>query len=90
MVQGQNWRFGFWALAGLVLLAPLVAMQVSDAVNWGPGDFLMAALLLGGAGLVLELAMRLFRDPAQRWLAAGGVALVGALIWAERAVGIFH
>ena len=90
MDQGLNWRLGFWGLAALVLVLPLVAMQVTDQVSWGPGDFLVAALLLAGTGLGLELAMRLFREPIQRWLAAGGVAFVGALIWAELAVGIFH
>jgi hypothetical protein len=90
MGQGLNWRLGFWAVAGLALLAPLVATQMTSEANWGPGDFLAAALLLTGLGLGVELAVRLLRTDLQRWLATGGLALTAALIWAELAVGIFH
>jgi hypothetical protein len=40
-----------------ILLLPLVAMQVTDEVDWGLADFAFAGALLGGAGLLLhELA----------------------------------
>lgn len=74
----------------LALLAPLVAMQVTSEINWAPGDFLVAALLLGIAGLALELLTRLLRLPVQRWLGAGLVLLALLLVWAELAVGIFR
>jgi hypothetical protein len=42
-----------------ILLLPLVAMQITDEVDWGVGDFVFAGVLLGGAGLLLhELAAR--------------------------------
>ncbi len=42
-----------------ILLLPLVAMQVTDEVDWGVADFVFAGILLGGTGLVLhELAVR--------------------------------
>jgi hypothetical protein len=41
-----------------VLLVPLVAMQFTDEVDWGVADFVLAGLLLGGTGLLLELAVR--------------------------------
>jgi hypothetical protein len=41
-----------------VLLVPLVAMQFTEEVNWSPFDFVFAAALLGGTGLLLELAVR--------------------------------
>jgi hypothetical protein len=41
-----------------ILLVPLVAMQITDEVNWGLADFALAAALLGGTGLLLELAAR--------------------------------
>ena len=42
----------------LVVLLPLVAMQVSDDWNWGVFDFVFAAALVAGTGLLLELAAR--------------------------------
>jgi hypothetical protein len=90
MERTSRWRIGFWGLAGLALVIPLLAMQVTDSVIWGLGDFAMAALLLGGAGLALELVTRRLANPAQRWLAAGAVLLAMLAIWAELAVGIFH
>jgi hypothetical protein len=45
-------------VTGCVLLVPLVGTLVGDGVDWGVFDFVFAALLLGGAGLLLELAIR--------------------------------
>jgi hypothetical protein len=42
----------------LVLLLPLVAMQITDEVDWGLADFVLAGALLAGTGLLLELAVR--------------------------------
>jgi hypothetical protein len=39
---------------GFILLLPLVAMQITDEVDWGVGDFVAAGVLLGGAGLLLH------------------------------------
>jgi hypothetical protein len=75
-----------WSLAALLLLAPAVAMHFTNEVNWGPGDFAAAALLLGGAGLGLEFAVRL---PARiRLLAVAAIVGASLLIWVELAVGI--
>jgi ABC-type spermidine/putrescine transport system permease subunit I len=90
MEHASRWRIGLWGLAGLALVIPLVAMQVTDGVNWGLGDFVIAALLLGGTGVALELVMRVLHTPSRRWLAAGAIILALLLIWAELAVGIFH
>jgi hypothetical protein len=42
----------------LILLLPLVAMQITDEVDWALADFAFAGALLGGTGLLLELAAR--------------------------------
>jgi len=72
----------------LLLLIPLIAMQFTDDVTWGPGDFAIAAILLFGAGLTFELVSRKGGTIAYR--AAVGVAVGTALVlvWANLAVGI--
>ena len=46
-----------------LLLVPAVAMRYTHEVVWGPGDFVVAAVLLYGAGLTaVVLARRLPGD----------------------------
>jgi hypothetical protein len=54
-----------------ILLLPLVAMQITDEVDWGLADFVLAGVLLGGTGLLLELAVRKPRKLAYRAAATG-------------------
>ena len=52
-----------------ILLLPLVAMQITDEVDWGLADFAVAGALLGGTGLLLERAARKprkYRLPSRR------------------------
>jgi hypothetical protein len=72
----------------LVLSVPLVAMQFIDEVAWGVFDFAVAAVLLGGTGLIHQLAARKAGNVAYR--AAVGVALAAALflVWSILAVGV--
>lgn len=87
-VKPRNLRAAGWGLAALLLAAPWLAMQVTDEVAWSPWDFALFAAMLGGAGLMLELAVMRTRDLAYR---AGAVLAVGAaflMIWASLAVGI--
>ena len=61
----------------VILLLPLVAMQFTDEVNWGVFDFVFAGALLGGTGVLLELALRKPRNIAFRVAAAAvGVAAI--------------
>lgn len=85
---GSRWRIAGWTLAGLVLLLPLFAMQVTDEVNWDLADFALAGALMVGVGVTYELAARMTGDRAYR--AAVGLALAAALllIWANAAVGV--
>lgn len=71
-----------------ILLIPLSAMQFSDQVNWGLGDFVAAGALLFGTGLAFKLVAR--KSDTIGYRAAVGVALAAALllVWANLAVGI--
>ena len=42
----------------VILLVPLVATLASDGPGWSVGDFVFAAILLAGTGLLLEFAAR--------------------------------
>jgi hypothetical protein len=68
--------------------AALVAMQITDEVDWGVADFAFAGVLLGGTGLLLELAARRPGNIAYRATAtAVGVAAI-ALGEADDAPGL--
>jgi hypothetical protein len=83
-------RIAGWGLAAAALLVPLVAMAFTEEVSWGPEDFLVAALLLGGAGVALEVSVRLLPGIPARIAAATVIAAAFVLVWAELAVGLFH
>jgi Kef-type K+ transport system membrane component KefB len=73
----------------LLLLVPMVAMQFTSEVSWGPGDFLAAATLLFSAGMVYTIWARYVRTRQQRVLVGFVVFAVLATVWAELAVGLF-
>lgn len=85
----RNTAFAWIALAtGLLLLIPLLAMQLTDAVKWDSTDFMIMAALLFGSGSLFVLVAR--KVPYRYWLATGIVLAAGFFYaWAEMAVGIF-
>ncbi len=83
-----NWRVIGWGAAVLLLLLPFFAMKVTDQVNWTASDFVFAGLLIGGAGLILELAVRRTGDRSYQAAAALAVAAAFMTIWSNGAVGI--
>lgn len=89
-MTAQNKRLsGILLTVALLLLVPLVAMQFSTGVDWDLTDFIIAGLLLSGAGLTIELIIRKVKSKEGRLALGVLVLLVLALIWIELAVGIF-
>lgn len=84
-----SWRLALWGGAALLLLTPAIAMQFTDEVNWGPGDFLVFAAMLVFACGAFEAAVRLTADVRRRWFAGAIILTLFLLVWAELAVGIF-
>lgn len=79
----------FTTASALLLLIPLIGMQLSEEVNWTGFDFLVAAALLLGTGLFIELALRVFHNSRHKAIACLLVLALALLVWAELAVGIF-
>ena len=77
-----------WSLAALLLLLPAVTMQFTDQVDWTAFDFVFAAILLGGTGLLFELIVR--RSPNLAYLLAATAAVANCffLFWTTGAVGV--
>ena len=88
--RGTNrWRIAGWSAAAALLLAPLVAMQFTEEVNWTPFDFAVFGALLAVAGGAFELVVRLTRRQAVRAAAGAAIAAAFLLAWAHGAVGLF-
>jgi hypothetical protein len=88
-LSATPWRAIGWAGAALLLLAPLLAMQITDEMQWDVADFAMFGAMLVAAWGAFELALLITRKRSYR--AGVGIALAAAflLIWADAAVGVF-
>jgi hypothetical protein len=75
-------------VTAVLLLIPLVAMQFTDEVIWGPLDFLVAGALLFLAQITYELIAIQQKDILYKAAAGFAVATGLFLIWANLAVGI--
>ncbi len=73
----------------LILLIPLIAMQFTDEVNWTLGDFVVAGLLLFGAGFALDMIVRKVNTSEYHIMLYVLLLVIFLLVWAELAVGIF-
>lgn len=86
--RGARWTLFVWAITGLLLLTPAVAMRFTDEVKWDPGDFVFMGALLGGVCLGVELAVRMSGSLSYR--AGASVALITGflIVWINAAVGV--
>lgn len=77
------------SVVALLLLIPFIAMQFTHEVNWSLFDFIAAAVLLLGTGLLCELVLRKVKKNTHRIILCLVLLLLLLIIWAELAVGIF-
>jgi peptidoglycan/LPS O-acetylase OafA/YrhL len=80
---------GILLVVAVLLLIPLIAMQFTNEVKWTLLDFVAAAVLLLGTGLMCELVMRNVRKIGHRIAICAVLLIILILIWLELAVGIF-
>lgn len=81
----MNRLFPLWSL----LLIPFVSSYFTAEVQWSPMDYAVAALLLGGAALMLTwIKERQFSKKTKSlWVVL--FVLFFLLLWAELAIGLF-
>ena len=76
------------ATTATLLLIPWIAMQFTDDVNWTRSDFVVAAILLLGTGLLCNLAINKVNRTKHRIAICIILLALLIVIWAELAVGI--
>lgn len=89
MSNVNRWRLFGWGAAVALILTPLVAMQLdAPGVNWTLSDFIFAIVMIGGTGLLFELATRMSRNWSYRGAVALALAASFLIVWINGAVGI--
>jgi hypothetical protein len=87
--QGVSpWRLLGWGGAIAIILTPLVAMQFTKEVNWDETDFIVATIIFGIVGGLIELAVRLSSNWFFRIGALFAVLAGFMLVWANLAIGL--
>lgn len=76
------------SIVGFILLIPLFGNLFVDGWNWSLGDFIFAAIMLFGTGLLIDLVFRKFHNKFYRLIGVTIVILAFLVIWAELAVGL--
>lgn len=71
-----------WLLIAVALIAPAVAMRFTTEVNWTALDFVAAATVLIGAGLICEAFAWRVRNGVARVLFSLAMVVVVGLLWA--------
>lgn len=71
-----------------ILLIPFVAMQFTREVDWTTSDFVIAAILLAGTGMLFELATAKLQTRKSRLIAGAVIGFCFLFVWAELAVGL--
>lgn len=89
MIAKNNRLTIIFAIASVILLLPLVAMQFTSEVNWSVFDFIVAGVLLFGTGGLIEFSLRKIKSIKQRVWIIAGILFILFLVWAELAVGLF-
>ena len=89
MIMNNKRLFIILSIVVTLLLIPIITMQFTDVMNWTLFDFVVAGVLLLGAGLMCEIVVRKVKIRKFRIAICLALLILLFLIWAELAVGIF-
>ena len=76
-------------IVGLLLLIPLIAMQLTNEVNWSFFDFIIMGALLTITGLLIGIVIKKVNYYKYREIIIVIIVIMFLLIWGELAVGLF-
>ena len=76
-------------IVGIILLIPMIAMQLTDEVNWSFFDFVIMGVMLSITGLALGIIIKKIKDYKYRNIFITIIVMIFLLIWAELGVGLF-
>jgi hypothetical protein len=85
----ERWRPALWALLGVLLLLPAIAMLFTDEVRWTSADFVAAAAIFTVVGCAIEMIVWFVDQLVLRTALVCVIILAALTIWADGAVGIF-
>ena len=83
-----NIMIRIFPIVGLLLLIPIVAMQLTDEVNWSFFDFIITGIMLSITGLALGIIKKI-KYHKYRNIFIAIILMIFLLIWAELGVGLF-
>ena len=84
-----NIMIRIFPIIGLLLLIPMIAMQLTDEVNWSFFDFLIMGIMLSITGLALGIIIKKIKYHKYRNIFIAIILMIFLLIWAELGVGLF-
>ena len=84
-----NMMIKIFPIVGLLLLIPMIAMQLTDEVNWSFFDFLIMGIMLSITGLALGIIIKKIKYHKYRNIFIAIIIMIFVLIWAELGVGLF-
>ena len=73
-----------------LLLIPLIAITITDVINWSVFDFIIMGFLLIFLSIGINFVSNRIKNLKNRILYIGILVLIFMLIWAELAVGLFE
>ena len=76
-------------IVGLLLSIPLIAMQLTDEVNWSFFDFIIMGIMLSITGLAIGIIIKKIKYSKYRNIFITMIVMIFLLIWAELGVGLF-
>jgi len=78
----QNKRLlGILIFAGSLLFIPLIAMRITNEVDWTPLDFAVMAVMLLATGLGIEVALRVTKVPWMKVAAVAAILFGFVMVW---------